>query len=476
MFARAVALQYSRVFIMSTISLSNVSFSYDASNIILDDVSVVFTDSERVAIVGDNGAGKTTVLKLLAGDIVPDSGHVSCGASVYMTRQINAATSKSGGERQSTELARAFDSGAAILLLDEPTNNLDAEARRRFFNNLASYPFGAVIVSHDRELLRQVDRIIEIRQGRIRVWGGNYDFWIAGRCAEQENIFAKYTAAQKEISRLGATMNIAQNTRQHHEVKQRKEIVNTRRSRIAANALKGKSQETEAKRRAIIQQKLNTQMELRQALSTQMQDDKIKIPLPSKPFYSKELVHISGLVFGYDAATVLNNFNLVMFGGQRIRITGRNGAGKSTLLKIICGNLTPRAGRVKTFGKIAYLDQDLSLLDKNKSVVDNIVDIAGVRSHDAHVIAANFGFRGDSSKKQVGILSGGELLKATLAAILGGENQPDLLILDEPTNNLEIKSIAILEDALNQYRGAILLVSHDEMFVKNIKIDYEIQI
>lgn len=461
---------------MSTISLSNVSFSYDASNIILDDVSVVFTDSERVAIVGDNGAGKTTVLKLLAGDIVPDSGYVSCGASVYMTCQINAATSKSGGERQSAELARAFDSGAAILLLDEPTNNLDAEARRRFFNNLASYPFGAVIVSHDRELLRQVDRIIEIRQGRIRVWGGNYDFWIAGRCAEQENIFAKYTAAQKEISRLGATMNIAQNTRQHHEVKQRKEIVNTRRSRIAANALKGKSQETEAKRRAIIQQKLNTQMELRQALSTQMQDDKIKIPLPSKPFYSKELVHISGLVFGYDAATVLNNFNLVMFGGQRIRITGRNGAGKSTLLKIICGNLMPRAGRVKIFGKIAYLDQDLSLLDKNKSVVDNIVDIAGVRQHDAHVIAANFGFRGDSSKKQVGILSGGELLKATLAAILGGENQPDLLILDEPTNNLEIKSIAILEYALNQYRGAILLVSHDEMFVKNIKIDYEIQI
>lgn len=476
MFARAVALQYSRVFIMSTISLSNVYFSYDASNMILDGVSIAFSDSERVAIVGDNGAGKTTVLKLLAGNIVPDSGQVSRGASVYMTRQINAATSKSGGERQGAELARAFDSGAAILLLDEPTNNLDADARRRFFNNLVSYPFGAVIVSHDRELLRQVDKIIEIRQGKIRVWGGNYDFWVAGRRAEQENIFAKYIATQKEICRLGATMDIAQNTRQHHEVKQRKEIANTRRSRIAANALKGKSQETEAKRRAIIQQKLDAQMELRQALSAQMQEDKIKIPLPSKPFYRKELIHVSGLAFGYGATMVLNNFNLVMYGGQRIRITGRNGAGKSTLLKIICGDLVSWAGTVKTFGKIAYLDQELSLLDKNKSIVDNIVDIAGVRQHDAHVIAANFGFRGDSSNKQAGILSGGELLKATLAAILGGENQPDLLILDEPTNNLEIKSIAILEDALNQYRGAILLVSHDEMFAQNIQIDREVQI
>lgn len=182
---------------MSTISLSNVYFSYDASNMILDGVSIAFSDSERVAIVGDNGTGKTTVLKLLAGNIVPDSGQVSRGASVYMTRQINASDTKSGGERQSAELARAFDSGAAILLLDEPTNNLDADARRRFFNNLVSYPFGAVIVSHDRELLRQVGKIVEIRQGKIRVWGGNYDFWVAGRRAEQE-IFLPNTPPPKK--------------------------------------------------------------------------------------------------------------------------------------------------------------------------------------------------------------------------------------------------------------------------------------
>lgn len=476
MFARAVALQYSKVFIVSTISLSNVSFSYDASNMILDGVSITFNDSEHVAIVGDNGAGKTTILNLLAGDIVPDDGRVVRNASVYMMRQINATDTKSGGERQSSELARAFASNAAVLLLDEPTNNLDYDARQRFFNKLASYPFGVVIVSHDRELLQQVDKIIEIRQGKIRIWGGNYDFWVAGWRAEQENIYSRYVATQKEIDRLGATMSVAQNTRQHHEAKQRKEIAATRRSRIAANALKGKSQETEAKRRAIIQKKLTAQMDLRQELSSQMQDDKIKIPLPSKPFYGKELIRISGLDFGYDASCVLNNVNMLVCGGQRIRITGRNGAGKSTLLKIICGVLTPRAGTVQTFGKIAYLDQDLMLLNKNKSIVDNIADIAGLSPHDAHVIAANFGFRGDSSNKRVGILSGGELLKATLAAILGGENQPDLLILDEPTNNLEIKSIAILEDALNQYRGAILLVSHDEMFARNIKIDHTVQI
>ncbi len=461
---------------MFVISLSNVSFSYDSLNPILDGVSVAFSDSDRVAIVGDNGSGKTTLLKLLAGDIVPDSGNVARNASVYMLNQINAPDSKSGGERQSAELRRAFDSGAAILLLDEPTNNLDADAKQRFFNDLMSYPFGAVIVSHDRELLQKMDKIIEIANGKIRVYGGNYDFYVAQKRAEQENIYSKYVNTKKEIGRLVETINIAQNTRQHHEAKQKKEIASARRSRIDANALKGKSQETEAKKRAIIQKKLDAQMNLQAELSAQMVDDKIKIPLPSKPFYSKELIQISNLCFGYGDRRIFDGFDFSMYGGQRIRITGKNGSGKSTLLKIICGDLKPESGTVKTFGKIAYLNQDLSVLDRDKTIVENIMDISGVLKHDAHAIAANFGFRGDASNKRACVLSGGELLKATLAAILGGENQPDLLILDEPTNNLEIKSIAILEDALNQYRGAILLVSHDEMFAKNIKIDQQIEI
>lgn len=461
---------------MFVISLSNVSFSYDSLNPVLDGVSVVFSDSDRVAIVGDNGSGKTTLLKLLAGDIVPDSGNVARNASVYMLNQINALDSKSGGERQSAELRRAFDSGAAILLLDEPTNNLDSDAKRRFFSELMAYPFGVVVVSHDRELLQKMDRIIEVANGKLRVYGGNYDFYVAQKRAEQETIYSKYVNTKKEIGRLVETKNIAQNTRQHHEAKQKKEIANARRSRIDANALKGKSIETEAKKRAIIQKKLDTQMNLQAELSAQMVDDKIKIPLPSKPFYSKELIQISNLGFGYGNRRIFNGFDFSMYGGQRIRITGKNGSGKSTLLKIICGDLKPESGTVKTFGKIAYLNQDLSVLDRDKTIVENIMDISGVLKHDAHAIAANFGFRGDASNKRASVLSGGELLKATLAAILGAEKQPDLLILDEPTNNLEIKSIAILEDALNQYRGAILLVSHDEMFAKNIKIDQQIEI
>lgn len=459
---------------MALISLSNISFSYDAYNIVFDDVSVVFGDNEHVAIIGDNGCGKTTLLKMLAGQITPDTGRVVRNASVYMLNQINATDSKSGGERQMTELARAFDSGAEILLLDEPTNNLDYESKEKLFHKLSCYPFGVVVVSHDRELLQRMDKIIEISNGKIRVYGGNYDFYVAQKTAEYKNIVSQYTDAKKEIARLTDTINVAQNTRAHHEFKQKKEVDNARRSRIFANALKGKSQETEAKKRALIQKKLDSQIELQRSLSAQMRDDTIKIPVPNKPFHNKELVLMSGVCFSYGDRNIFDNFNFTMRGGARIRIVGKNGTGKSTLLRLICGEIKPQFGTIKTVGKIAYLNQDLSVLNKNKSIVENIMDISNCLKHDAHAIAANFGFRGDDSLKLVGNLSGGELLKATLAAILGGTIQPDLLILDEPTNNLEIKSVAILEDALNQYRGAILLVSHDEMFAKNIKIDTQI--
>ena len=461
-----------RGFIMAFISLSNVSFGYGTDSNLLAGVSVVFNDTDKVAIVGDNGSGKTTLLRLLNGDVVPDAGQITQNASVFMLNQINVQNSKSGGEAQSDALARAFDSRAEILLLDEPTNNLDAFAKQNFFNKFMSYPFGVVVVSHDRELLQRVDKIIELSNGMITVWGGNYDFWVAQQRIMRDSMQSKYSDANKEIARLTGTLNVAQNMRQHHSAKQKKDKANRAAgSKIEVNALKGKSQETEAKRRALIQKKLDAQFAIRQDLAIQMRDDKIKIPVPNKDFYCKELVHISDMCFSYHEKQVFNNFDFSLMGCTRVRLCGRNGAGKSTLLKLICGTLLPDSGTVNVMGRVAYLNQDLSILDKEKSIVENIMDVTGVLKHDAHAIAANFGFRGDTSQKLAGVLSGGELLKATLAAILGGAEQPDLLILDEPTNNLELKSIEILEDALNQYRGAILLVSHDEMFAENIHID-----
>ena len=462
---------------MKSVSLLNISFSYLGGDDLFSNLSYSFGVGKKFAIIGDNGAGKTTLLKIISGDLFPDSGRVVRNATCYLLPQINTDATKSGGQSQQIALMRAFDSDADILLLDEPTNNLDATARTEFFNKLHAYHGGVVVVSHDRELLNQMDVLLELHNGMLSVFGGNYDFYIAQKKQIQESLESKYTDAQKEIARLNMTMRIAQNTRQHHEAKQQKDKNNKASgSRLWTNALRGKSAETEAKRRNQIQKKLIAQMERSADLSMQLRNDVIKIPLPDKRVYDKEIVRVENLHFAYGDQVIFSDFNFTMRTGERVRLVGDNGAGKTTLLKIICGKLHAATGNVKIYGRIAYLNQDLSLLNPDKSVVENIVECAGILTHDAHAIAANFGFRGDASIKLVKFLSGGELLRATLAAVLGDKNQPDLLILDEPTNNLDIKSTNVLESALNQYRGAILIVSHDEMFVRNIDISRTVKI
>lgn len=457
---------------MKSISLLNIGFAYSGTDDLFTDLSYSFSADRKVAIIGDNGVGKTTLLKIISADLSADSGRIVRNATCRLLNQINTDSAKSGGQSQQQALARAFDSGADILLLDEPTNNLDAVARQDFFKKLFSYHGGAVIVSHDRELLNQMDMLLELHNGKISVFGGNYDFYVAQKRQMQENIESKYTDTQKKIARLHATITKAQNTRQHHEIKQQKDKANkSAGSKIAVNALKGKSQETEAKRRKLIQAKLNRQLEYSAKLSAQMRNDIIKVPLPNAKIYDKEIVRLENVCFSYGKKSILSDFNFTMRTGERVRLLGNNGAGKTTLLKLISGILQPSAGYIKVSGNVAYLNQDLSLLNPDKSVVENITDYTGILQNNAHAIAANFGFRGDASKKKVGFLSGGEILKATLATVIGGGKQPDLLMLDEPTNNLDIKSTTVLEDALNQYCGAILIVSHDEAFINGLHTD-----
>ncbi len=458
---------------MKNLSLSKVSFRYGENNDLFTNLSVAFNSGSKVAIIGDNGAGKTTLLKLLVGKILPESGKISGNASVYLTPQISVSNSKSGGEKQMGEIIRAFDSNSDILLLDEPTNNLDANAREKFFSILRSYFGGIVVVSHDRKLLNQMDYIYEISNGKIRVFNGNYDSYAAQKSLEKSNMESQYVDAQKRIKRLKDTAMIAQTTRQHHEAKQKK----ARMSRVQAGnrawgkSLKGKSVETESRVRRIIEQKIEEKRNEQHELSALLRDDKIKIPLPDVEFLKKKIINIENLSFGYDKKNIFKNFDFEMFGCDKVHIVGGNGAGKTTLLKLMTGVLKPDFGHIKMSENYVYLDQNLSLLNPKKSILENVMDFAKTDLHNAHNIAANFGFRNWDAKKLVGNLSGGELLKATLGTVINKTNQPELLILDEPTNNLDIKSIEILEDALNQYTGAILIVSHDMAFIENLNID-----
>lgn len=178
--------------LMKSISLLNITFAYSGADDLFIDLSYSFSADKKVAIIGDNGVGKTTLLKIVSGNLLPDSGCIVRNATCHLLNQINTDSTKSGGQSQQQALARAFDSGTDILLLDEPTNNLDAISRQDFFRKLFSYRGGAVIVSHDRQLLNQVDMLLELHNGKLSVFGGNYDFYVAQKRQIQESLESKY--------------------------------------------------------------------------------------------------------------------------------------------------------------------------------------------------------------------------------------------------------------------------------------------
>ncbi|MDR0726496.1 MAG: ATP-binding cassette domain-containing protein, partial [Rickettsiales bacterium] len=331
---------------MQSISLSKISFSYPLSDDLFSDVSVVFDDSKKIAIIGDNGIGKTTLFKIISGQLEQGSGKIIRNATVYLLPQISAPDIKSGGERQQKELDQAFASNADILLLDEPTNNLDADARTNFFNQLYNWPGGVVIISHDRELLNRADIIMELTRNGIRIFGGNYDFYVQSRDAERKHLKSEYANTENRIAWLkktkeiaaataGASMNRLNKSKQHA-------VETGHKFKHGGNHPMDKIETVLSKKSKLIQKKLDEKFDERQKLSEQLRDDKIKIPMPAKPFPKNDLILIQDMSFGYDTK-IFTDFNLQVRGGERIRISGRNGSGKTTLLKLILGHLKPHA-------------------------------------------------------------------------------------------------------------------------------------
>jgi ATPase subunit of ABC transporter with duplicated ATPase domains len=390
--------------------------------------------------------------------------------------------SLSGGEVMSLGLAAQLLKRPDVLLLDEPTNNLDADARHRLYDALDAYPGCLLLVSHDRVLLDRMDRIAELYRGEMLCYGGNFSMY-------QQSVQDTKQVAEANLRNAG--QQLRRETRQRQEARERaarrssaaaRNLKNAGLPKIVAGQLKRDAQESAGRADDIHAKRVNdARVQLDEAERALRDDDTIVLDLPDTNVPAGRTVFRGdGLQLGRDGRKLFadNGIDLAIRGPERIALTGPNGAGKSTLLRVIDGDVQPDAGTlVRADGRVAYLSQRLDLLDPDRTVTQSLAAFAPSLSHTRRMhLLAQFLFSGDRIHLPVAALSGGERLRATLACVLYAEPAPQLLLLDEPTNNLDLVSVGQLEAALNAYRGAFVVVSHDERFLAEIGIERRLRL
>ena len=503
------------------IQLNNVTKNF-VVNEIFSNVKMEINDKDRVAIVGRNGAGKSTLLKIISGELSFDSGErtVSKNTTIgYLSQEFivredlsiyeemitcfdeiisleanleklsyeltpeniendpglldrfdrlqnEVLTHKdyhykskiesvlygldftkdvfdkkistfSGGEKTRLSMAKLLLSEPDLLILDEPTNHLDMENVAWLENYLSSYNGAIVIVSHDRYFLDKVVNVVyNLEFGKLKKYVGNYSKFLKQYEEDYEKQLKEFTSQQKDIKRLEEFVQ--------------KNIARASTSKMAKS-----------------RQKVLDKMEL---IDNPKKDDKAaNIEFNIKEQSGRDVLMIENLKVGYDGKQVGNAYNFSVYKGDRIAIVGRNGIGKSTLIKTIAKKQNAIGGSVHYGSKVSlgYYDQKQAEFESSKTILNELWDeYPLMKEAEVRTVLGRFLFRGDSVLKIVRDLSGGEKARLQLAKLMLEKN--NLLVLDEPTNHLDITSKQVLEDALENYEGTIVFVSHDRYFINKI--------
>jgi len=513
----------------ASITVSHLAWSTPDGRPVLSNLDLSF-GSERTGLVGRNGVGKSTLLKLIAGDLSPQSGEVSITGTLGMLRQTVQADARetvadlfgatealallrraergdadadglahadwtlearmaaalgrlglqvgpetplstlSGGQRTRIGLAALVFNEPDFILLDEPTNSLDRDGRRAVIDLLATWRSGAIVVSHDRELLETIDAIVELTGLGATRYGGNFSRY-------RERKALELAAAQHDLADADKRVtDLAERTQATAERKARKDRAGQRMRargdtpRIQLNTLRNRSEATSASNARLAERRRAQALDDATSASERIEVlQLLTVTVPSTGLPAgKTVLKIEAASVGYDDRTMIRDLSFAITGPERIAVAGPNGSGKTTLLALVTGCLAPWAGTVRLMTDWAMLDQQVSLLDPSASIRDNFRRLNPRADENAcRASLARFMFRADAALQIVESLSGGQLLRAGLACVLGAA-PPQLLILDEPTNNLDLDSIAAVEAGLRAYDGALLVVSHDEAFLQAV--------
>ncbi|MCO8029755.1 ATP-binding cassette domain-containing protein [Brevundimonas diminuta] len=502
---------------------------------LFDNLTLAF-GRERTAVVGRNGVGKTTLLRLVAGLAEPAEGSVTRIGSVGWLAQAQTPADDetiadtlgvaeplailhrvlagdgslddmaeadwtleermqtalaevglavlpldrrtadlSGGEQTRLRLAGLKLAAPDLLVLDEPTNHLDAEARAMIADVVGDWPGGVVLVSHDRALLRRVDRIVELSSLGARVHGGGWDLFIERRDAERAAAERDLEQAERAIGRVQRETQMAQERQARRDRAGKAARANSSDPKILLDAQAQRAEESGARGQRLAERKRQAaEADLTQARERVERVRQLALSMPSTGLPAGRVVLNlnEAVVTVEDDRRLLGPLCLRLTGPERVAVVGPNGAGKTTLLKLIAGLIEPSSGSVERPVRAALLDQQAAVLKADETLVEGWLRLNPEGTPNAARAAlARFLFRNVQADRRVGELSGGERLRAALACVMTGAQPPQLLVLDEPTNHLDIDAVEAVEAALSGYDGALVVVSHDVDFIQNLRVD-----
>jgi ATPase subunit of ABC transporter with duplicated ATPase domains len=520
------------------VTLDRVAARTPDGHTLFSDLSLAF-GRERTGVVGRNGAGKTTLLCLIAGVSEPAEGTVArAGRIGWLDQRAEPApdetvaetldvadglaviarvlageggaddlaeadwtledriagalddvglagldltrptASLSGGEQTRLRLASLLLEQPDLLVLDEPTNHLDREGRAIVAGVLQRWKGGAVVVSHDRSLLRRMDRIVELSSLGAAVYGGDYDLYAERKAAERAAAERGLDVAERDAGRVAREGQRAVEKKARRDKAGRAFAAKKSEPKILLGAMAERAENSGARENRLAERRAEqVEAALAEARERIERVRALEIPLPTTGLAAgKTVLVLDGAAWDApDGRRIVGPVSLKLTGPERVAVTGANGAGKTTLLRLMSGALEPTAGRVERPAHAAMLDQETALLRPDETLIEAYRRLnPEATPNDAHAALARFLFRNAAAQRVVGTLSGGERLRGGLACVMTGARPPQLLILDEPTNHLDLDSIAAVEAALKAWDGALVVVSHDADFLEAIGIDRRI--
>jgi len=503
------------------------------------DISFSVEKGEKTALVGNNGVGKSTLLKILAGELTPSSGevfmpdipyyvpqhfgqysHLTIAQALHIDEKIKALQAILGGDTSTDnftvldddwgieerslgalslwgldylqlsqpmanlsggEKTRVFLAGIAIhnpqiILMDEPTNHLDFAIRKKLHKLIESSGATIIIVSHDRTLLNKLSSIYELRKDEIVYYAGNYEFYKEQKELEISSLQARLEDKEKELRLARKIARETAERKEKHEARGKKHNIKKGVGKMAMNTFQDQAEKSASKLKDIHADKTKSIVKDIAELESSIPDlSAMKTDFNTSSLHTgKILVTAKGINYSYaDKPLWKESLNFQIKSGDRIAIKGGNGSGKTTLLKLITGGLQPVEGTLERADfKYVYLDQEYSIIDNRLIVLEQLQHFAnGMHDHEIKIILNRFLFTYDTWDKPCSKLSGGEKMKLALCCLMVSANTPDMFILDEPTNNIDMQNIGILTATIRDYKGTVIVVSHDEYFVEEIGAD-----